>query len=107
MGIYACTQFWSSVGQIVLYLFDYSWKEQLPGPRVECNIDWSCSDAELFSRVFSPTGQLTIGCLGDLWEDATWYLSNLCTALHAHARFRTSICLQLTHCMHSQLSQYM
>ena len=46
------------------------------GPRVDVNVDNNCGDAELFTRVFSPTGQLSLECLGDLWHDAAW--------LHSH-----------------------
>ena len=42
----------------------------LPGPREDAGIDVTCGDAELFTRVFSPMGTLSLDCLGDLWHDA-------------------------------------
>ena len=55
------------------WLSFHSWEVPLPGPRMEVNIDWTCSDAELFARVFSPLGNVTIECLGDLWHDVAWH----------------------------------
>ena len=46
------------------------WQVPIPGPRVDVNVDSTCGDAELFSRVFSPMGHLSLDCLGDLWHDA-------------------------------------
>lgn len=63
---------WVLLGCQTWPLFD-SWKVPLPGPRMEVNIDWTCSDAELFAKVFSPMGNVTIECLGDLWHDAAWH----------------------------------